>query len=61
MKKIDTPVIGAMAHHHNGLQPRMVTKVSEDKSKVWLRLLAGERGPFHSSNYDFYRFERVEL
>ena len=61
MKQVEEPVVGAMADHiSRALDPRMVTKVSEDKTEVWLRLLSGDHGPFPAENYTYSIFARVE-
>lgn len=54
----EDPQPGDLAWHLNGLlDPRFVTRFSEDKSQLWLDILGVESGPFPTSNYHFTRRE----
>lgn len=51
---------GDWAWHHNGLDPRTVTRVDHNSegSMVWLNLTTNSAGPFWADNYTFTRREK---
>lgn len=52
-KKIKTPVIGAMAWHKSGLDPREVVEVSPDGKGIRIFIITRESDWLPASNYDF--------
>lgn len=50
------PQPGDLADHRSGeLDPRRVTRVTEDGTGVYLDILCSESGPFPVENYEFAR------
>lgn len=52
-KNIKTPVVGALAWHKNGLDPREVVDVSPDGKGIRIFILTSKSDWLPASNYDF--------
>lgn len=55
-RRVRRPRVGDFADHRSrNLDPRVVSRVSEDGKQVWLELRTREIGPVPAANYTFER------